>query len=100
TPFDKLQDRAWTEQHGLESSVMDYATPNIAADHGKQGEYYAEGPGDCDLWMIRYGYTPSGAVDADQAFAFAKKIADESAARGHEYSTDEDTYPADALDPR
>ena len=100
TPFDKLQDRAWTSVHGLESSVMDYATPNIAADRAKQGEWYASGPGDCDLWMIRYGYTPSGAADVDADYAFAKKIADESTAPGHEYSTDEDTYPADALDPR
>ena len=100
TPYEKLQDRAWTEQHGLESSVMDYATPNLAAGHGKQGEYYATSPGDCDLWMIRYGYTPSGAAGVDADYAFARKIADESTLPGHEYSTDEDTYPADALDPR
>ncbi len=100
TPYDKLQDREWTEQHGLESSVMDYATPNIATGHGKQGEYYAGAPGDGDLWMIRYGYTPSGSKDVDADGVFARKIADESTLPGHEYSTDEDTYPADALDPR
>ena len=41
-----------------------------------------------------------GAGDVDADYAFARKIADESMKPGHEYSPDEDTYPADALDPR
>jgi hypothetical protein len=52
------------------------------------------------MWAIRYGYTPSGAATPDADYAFAHKIADESLQSGHEYSTDEDTYPADAPDPR
>ena len=100
TPNDKLADAAWTGQHGLVSSVMDYATPNIQADHTKQGEYFSSGVGDCDLWNIRYGYTPSGASDPVADYDVVRKIADESNQPGHEYSTDEDTYPADALDPR
>jgi len=100
TPFAKLNDTEWTQQHGLVSSVMDYATPNLSLDRSKQGEYYASVVGDCDVWNIRYGYTPTGAGTPDADYAVVRKIADESTQSGHEYSTDEDTYPADALDPR
>ena len=100
TPAAKLQDRGWTEQHGLVASVMDYATPNLAYGKGTQGEYYGVWPGTADLWMIRYGYSPSGAADVDSDYAFARSIADESEQPGHEYSTDEDTGGPNALDPR
>ena len=100
TPMDKLSDAAWTHQHGLVSSVMDYATPNIQADHAKQGEYYSSAVGDCDVWNIRYGYMPTGAASPTADQALMEKIAEESNQTGHEYSTDEDTYPLDALDPR
>jgi hypothetical protein len=100
TPRAKLNDRAWTEAHGLVASVMDYATPNLSYDRAAQGEYYAVWPGTADLWMIRYGYAPSGATDAEGDKAFAAKIADESEQPGHEYSTDEDTGGPFALDPR
>jgi hypothetical protein len=100
TPSDRLHDTAWTRQNGMTASVMDYATPNIARDRGAQGDYYGSVPGTADHWMIRYGYTPSGAADVDGDLAFARKIADESEKAGHEYSTDEDTYGPFALDPR
>ncbi len=100
TPMDKLNDVAWTRDKGVMGSVMDYATPNIARDRAKQGEYYSDTPGTADLWMIRYGYAPSGAKDSDADYAFAKKIADESNQPGHEYSPDADTYGPDAIDPR
>ena len=100
TPWDKLEDTDWTADHGLCGSVMDYATPNIAMDHGKQGEYYGQHPGTYDKWAIRFGYEPSGSNDMTADAAYAKKIADLSAAPGNEFSDDTDTYPADALDPR
>ena len=100
TPRDELNDTTWTREHGLMASVMDYATPNIALDRTKQGDYYGDSPGTADLWMIRYGYTPSGAATSDADYAFVEKIADESAQPGHEYSPDGDTYGPDALDPR
>jgi hypothetical protein len=72
----------------------------VAVDHARQGEYFSSTAGTEDIWAIRYGYTPSGSADPDQDHVFAARIADESLESGHEYSTDEDTYPADALDPR
>jgi hypothetical protein len=100
TPVEKLNDVDWTHQHGLTGSVMDYLTPNIAADRSKQGEYFVTQPGDYDLWAIRFGYSQTNAKDSDADYAVVKKIADESLEAGHEYSTDDDTYPANALDPR
>ena len=100
TPADKLQDVNWTRENGLMASVMDYATPNISFDRAHQGDYYGSVPGTADLWMIRYGYAPSGAKTLDEDYAFASKIADESMKTGNPYSSDEDTYPADCLDPR
>ena len=100
TPYDKLNDREWTRAHGMTSSVMDYPTPNISPDRSKQGDYYTTTAGDCDLWCIRYGYTPTAASDPPADYAAIKPIADESNQAGHEYSTDEDTYPVDAPDPR
>jgi Met-zincin/Domain of unknown function (DUF5117)/Domain of unknown function (DUF5118) len=100
TPIEKLNDSGWTQQHGLTGSVMDYLTPNIAADHSKQGEYFVTQPGDYDLWAIRYGYMQTNATTSEADYAVVKKVADESLEPGHEYSTDDDTYPANALDPR
>ena len=100
TPAAKLHDAAWTREHGLTSSVMDYASPNLSRDRSKQGEYYGVTAGTCDIWNIRYGYEPSGAADLAGDYAYVKKIADQSAQPGHEFSDDSDTYPADALDPR
>ena len=100
TPYNQLQDQAFTSTHGLYSSVMEYPTPNIDHTRTKQGDWYTTTVGTYDMWAIRYGYTPSGAGTADEDYKFARKIADESQQPGHEYSTDEDTYPADAPDPR
>lgn len=100
TPYDKLNDKAWVDQHGMYTSVMEYPTPNISLDRTKQGYYYTQGAGSGDLWIIRYGYTPSGKADLAADYEFARAIADECTQPGHEYSTDDDTYPSTALDPR
>ncbi len=100
TPNDRLQDVAWTTEHGLYGSVMEYPTANIDPTRSKQGQWWTTGAGTYDLWAIRYGYTATGAADVDADRAAVRAIADESLQPGHEYSTDEDTYPADAPDPR
>jgi hypothetical protein len=100
TPLDKLNDVAWTRQHGLTGSVMDYLTPNISVDRAKQGEFFGTVVGDYDVWAIRYANTPTNATDSRSDYEIVKKIADESMMPGHEYSTDDDTYPINALDPR
>ncbi|NOT34487.1 MAG: zinc-dependent metalloprotease [Candidatus Eisenbacteria bacterium] len=100
TPYDKLNDSTWSRGNGMMASVMDYATPNVSRDRTKQGDYYGSVAGTADVWMIRYGYTPSGQASADADYAVVKKIADESNLPGHVYTPDPDTYGPFALDPR
>ncbi len=100
TPFDKLSDTLWTRAHGLTGSVMDYATPNIGTDPLRQGDYYSRTVGDYDVWAIRYGYAMSGTKELAADYVFAGGIASASLDPGHQYSTDEDTYPSTAPDPR
>jgi len=100
TPYDKLNDRAWVDERGMYSSVMEYPTPNVSLDRARQGYYYTRGAGTEDVWRIRYAYEPSGETDLEKDHAYAARIADQNTAPGHEYSTDDDTYPAVALDPR
>lgn len=99
TPYEKLHDKKWVEAHGLTSSVMDYAAPNISVDPDKQGYYYGPQVGTYDRWAIRYGYTPFGARTPDDERDDLAKIAAESMQPGHTYGTDEDTYPSGACDP-
>jgi hypothetical protein len=57
-PYDRLHDIAFTREHGVTGSVMDYPTPNIAADPARQGEYWNSVVGAYDIWAIRYSYAP------------------------------------------
>lgn len=91
TPNDRLHDTSWTRQRGLVSSVMDYATPNIAPPGEPNGDFYVRGVGSYDKWAIAYGYTP----DPDRAASLAR----EAAQPGHAYGTDEDARGPGALDP-
>jgi len=84
----------------LLGSVMDYDTPNISGDPSKQAEYFTQTLGPYDYWAIQYGYTETGAKTPWEEKSKLNAIAAESTEPGHEYGTDEDTYPADAMDPR
>ena len=99
-PADKLGDPAYVEQNGMTGSIMDYDTPFISKDPGRQKYYYSPTVGPYDLWAIRYGYTPTAAKTPWDEKEKLDAIAAESTLPGRQYGTDEDTYPADALDPR
>jgi hypothetical protein len=91
TPLDRLGDRAWTEQNGIYSSVMDYPAVNVP-EHGKPSGYpYNPGLGSYDRWAIGYGYS------ADPARA--ARLARDAALPGHAFGTDEDSGGPGALDP-
>jgi hypothetical protein len=68
-PYDRLHDTAFTGEHGVTASVMDYITPNISADPEMQGHYWNKVVGSYDVWAIRYAYAPvydaSGATVTD-----------------------------------
>jgi hypothetical protein len=91
TPVDRLHDRAWAEQNGLYSSVMEYPTPNIAPKGRPNGYFYTPGIGSYDRWAISYGYT----ADDAQARALARQVADPR----HLYGTNAESGGPGALDP-
>ncbi len=91
TPFDKLHDKAWAEENGLASSVMEYPGINVAPPGQTNGYYYSPSVGSYDKWVIAYGYT----TDAERARALARNAAEP----GHAYGTDEDARGSGALDP-
>lgn len=91
TPFDKLHDKAYTEENGLANSVMEYVGINIAPPGQEQGYYYTPGAGSYDKWVIAFGYTP----DDERAVELAR----ESALEGNKYAPDEDARGSAALDP-
>ena len=105
-PYEKLHDKAWTREHGITASVMDYTFENIAADPARQGEPYMTRIGDYDLFAISYGYAPllerpgtPATSEAAEAIALAKLVAPSRLAI-NAYSTDEDTHAgAWAVDP-
>jgi hypothetical protein len=91
TPNERLADTDWTRDRGLQNSVMDYPTPNIAPAGQPSGDLYIRGTGSYDRWAIAYGYTP----DAERAAELARQAAQP----GHAYGTDEDASGRAALDP-
>ncbi|HUF07808.1 MAG TPA: zinc-dependent metalloprotease, partial [Rhodothermales bacterium] len=91
TPLDKLHDKAWAEERGVFSSVMEYPVVNIAGDSLDTGHYYNPGVGSYDRWAISYGYTPSAQK--------ATELARLAAHPGHAYGTDEDAVGQGAIDP-
>ncbi len=57
-PFNRINDKAYTRENGLASSVMDYNPTNISSDPNRQGHYNNVELGAYDVWAIQYGYTP------------------------------------------
>jgi hypothetical protein len=100
TPFDKLNDRDTIEDIGLTGSIMDYPTANVSRDRANQGYYYSPSVGTWDLWAIKWGYTTySGDLSPEDEARKLMKIAGEASDKEHAYGTDEDTYPAHAMEP-
>ena len=58
TPVEKLRDKAWVEQHGHTSSIMDYSRFNYVAQPedrvGEKGLFPRINDYDC--WAIKWGY--------------------------------------------
>lgn len=100
TPYAELNDKDVIERIGMTGSVMDYPTPNIARNPAMQGYYYTPTVGTCDDWVIEWGYTPVDGKDAWEQSKNLEPIASQNTEKKHLYGTDEDTYPAAALDPR
>jgi hypothetical protein len=57
TPVEKLRDKAWVEQHGHTSSIMDYARFNYVAQPEDGISNLFPRIGDYDKWAIQWGYS-------------------------------------------
>jgi hypothetical protein len=91
TPFNQLHDSAFTGENGIYSSVMEYPNANVAPAGQPQGQYYNDGAGSYDRWVVSYGYTP----DDERAAELARQVADPR----HLYGTNAESSGAGALDP-
>ncbi len=104
--FEQLRDAAFTEKHGLSSSIMDYVPENIPLDgEARAGRLQMGTIGTYDRWAIEWGYKEYPAADEPKELAAlaARSATDPLLA----YATDEDAggdgaitgLPA-GLDPR
>jgi Met-zincin/Domain of unknown function (DUF5117) len=96
-PFDRLGDTAWTREHGLSASVMDYLPVNLSAA-GPAAEFYPTAVGPYDVWAIRFGYTPSPATDLAADERLALEIAAEWRPQ-YAFASDEQVSSPHAMDP-
>lgn len=80
-------------------SVMDYPAPRVRVRDGKidLSEAYDVGPGEFDVWAIRWGY---GIFPAATERDSLRAIAQEGVDRGWLFLSDNDARPANAADPR
>ena len=60
---EQLQDKDFTEQHGISGSVMDYTGFNLAVAGERQGSYRSGTLGPYDYWAIEYAYKPIAPAD-------------------------------------
>ncbi|GAB2586760.1 zinc-dependent metalloprotease [Ramlibacter solisilvae] len=65
----QLQDLAYTQEHGLGNSVMEYVPVNLALKGEKQGAYHRNTLGAYDYWAIEYAYRPFDAAAEAQELA-------------------------------
>lgn len=91
TSLARLHDRAWADQNGLYSSVMEYPSPNVAPKGRPNGYFYTPGVGSYDRWAISYGYVAEDAT----ASGLARQAADPR----HAYGTNAESGGPGALDP-
>jgi len=99
----QLHDRAFTQAHGLVSSVMEYTPVNLSPPGKPQGDYFQLRLGPYDDWAIRYGYAkfPRATTTQDEVPSL-RAIAAESTRPEYAYGSDEDAeiwLGPDAMDP-
>jgi hypothetical protein len=72
-PLEKLGDKAFTQEYGTTSSVMDYLPPVTPANRSAQGHYYTPTVGYYDRVAIRYGYLPVPTAEERRLAAAGQK---------------------------
>lgn len=85
----QLADEAFTREHGITGSVMEYAPFNLPRPGEKAGTASQLTLGPYDYWAIEYAYKP---IEAAREEAELKRIASRSAEPLLAYGTDEDNF--------
>ncbi|WKB52035.1 zinc-dependent metalloprotease [Eleftheria terrae] len=83
----QLGDSAYTREHGVSGSVMDYNAFNLALKGERQGAYNNDTLGPYDYWAIEYAYKP---IAAEQEAAELARIAARSTEPALAYADDYD----------
>jgi hypothetical protein len=98
----QLHDKAFTEQHGLVGSVMDYTPVNLSPHGQPQGSYFQTRLGSWDYFSILYGYEPIAASSAEGEVPALRRLGAQTTRPELRYATDEDNSWGDgfATDPR
>ncbi len=103
TLFNRSQqsDKNWVAQHGVVSTVMEYAPPNLVPDGVAQPNFYTTEPGPYDYWVIEYGYKDMSNLTPEQEAAELQKLASRAGEPQLAYATDEDCFgnSGRAIDP-
>lgn len=87
-PVEELHNQQLTRKEGLISSVMDYASMNIAPEGIEQGDYFSVVVGPYDHLAIEYGYTEiKPATDQTQTDVL-NEIAEKAETPRYAYSED------------
>ena len=86
--FEQLRDAAFTRQHGISNSVMDYNGLNIPLENEAVADYNQTTLGNYDYWAIEYAYREIAPENeaAELARIAGRSATDPSLA----YATDED----------
>jgi hypothetical protein len=95
----QLKDKAYTEKHGISSSVMDYNAYNIALKGEAQASFNNTTLGAYDYWAIEYAYKP---LEASREALELKRVASRSTEPQLAYADDADAGgfgPYDGMDP-
>ncbi|WP_395702838.1 zinc-dependent metalloprotease [Aquabacterium sp.] len=96
---EQLKDKAFTEQHGISGSVMDYNGYNLALKGEPQGALNDTTLGPYDYWAIEYAYKP---IAPENEAAELGRIAARSTEPQLAYADDTDAGgfgPYDGMDP-
>jgi hypothetical protein len=96
----EVNNKAFTEKHGLGASVMAYNPTNLAPSGKPHGDYFQMVLGPYDDFAIRYGYQDFGANHPADETTQLRKLANETSRRDLRYATDEDALGNAGLDPR
>ena len=95
----QLQDKAFTEAHGISGSVMDYNAYNLALRGERQGSFNSGTLGAYDYWAIEYAYAPVAGADEAKELA---RIAARSTEPALAFADDADAGgfgPNEGIDP-